>query len=155
MKPWVISWAACCVLAPLVASGCSSGEHYGVAVSGNVTLDGKPLEDGAITLVPIEGTSGPTAGATITNGKFSVASQGGPVPGRYRVEISSFKDDPGAKNQQNAQMFGKSASDFPTGAAAQTIIRKNIIPQKYNDNSELKAEVPDRSSCELSFSLNR
>lgn len=79
------------MLALLVAaSGCGSGVRR-VQVSGNVSLDGKPIEEGNITFVPIKGTTGPSTGGVIRNGQYDVAAAVGPLTGgTYRVQIESL-----------------------------------------------------------------
>src|SRR4051794_15882853 len=58
------------------------------AVSGTVTLDGRPLESASIAFDPEGGNAHPTAaGAVINNGAYSIARSDGPTPGRYRVAI--------------------------------------------------------------------
>src|SRR5688572_29821884 len=86
-----LSSAAWILLAlAVLATGCGPGP--GVAVSGAVTYQGKPVEDGMIQFIPSAETQGPTAGAEIKDGKYSIPAQSGPVPGSYRVEVSSYRD---------------------------------------------------------------
>src|SRR5215510_3955324 len=59
----------CWFAAGLLLSGCASSD---VSISGTVKLDGKPLADGDIQFIPTPGTSGPDAGAVITDGKYKV-----------------------------------------------------------------------------------
>src|SRR5262245_61961044 len=89
--------AAGALLALGLVAGCS-GAGGGGDVSGTVTYDGKPAEQGSIAFYP---TNGPAAGGPITNGQYSVAK----VPaGTAKVRISGVKttgqkkmyDDPGA-----------------------------------------------------------
>src|SRR5260370_28111548 len=56
-------------------------------VSGEVTYEGQPVNDGTITFLPADG-KGPSAGGPITQGKFEVQ---GLVPGPKVVEISAVK----------------------------------------------------------------
>jgi hypothetical protein len=126
----------------------------GVGVDGDVTFKGEPIADGSINFIPIDGTAGPTAGASITDGRFSIPRRGGLVPGRYRVEISSFRETTKATSA-GAQMFGRPVESFAGGNAtqAQRTIRENVIPKKYNANSELTETIPDQSSHTVSYNL--
>src|SRR5688500_13010891 len=62
----------------LLLAGCGADSDRG-AVSGTVTLDGKPVENGSISFVPIEGTQSPSAGAVIGNGTYEIPRDKGPM----------------------------------------------------------------------------
>jgi hypothetical protein len=68
------------VLAGL-ASGCGGGL---VAVSGTVTLDGRPADDGSVSFQPADG-QGPSAGGSVREGRFEVSP--GLTPGTYKVAV--------------------------------------------------------------------
>ena len=124
-----------------------------MAVSGGVTYQGKPVEDGMIQFIPSAETQGPTAGAEIKGGKFSIPAQNGPVPGTYRVEVSSYQDVKKATQKDMAgATFGRPLEQFQAGDQTQ-MIRRNVIPPKYNAASELKASIPKQSSFEANFDL--
>src|SRR6516165_10691227 len=68
----------------LVLAGC--GDRTMSQVSGEVTIDGKPVEEGAISFYPVDRKS-PTTGGDIKGGSYSVA-----VPvGLMDVKISMPK----------------------------------------------------------------
>src|SRR5689334_21251790 len=71
----------------LLFCGCGKPEP---SVVGAVLLDGEPLPSGRIRFVPVEGTSGPDAGAVIEDGKYTVGK--GLRVGKYRVEIHGVKE---------------------------------------------------------------
>ena len=72
------------LLCSIAVCGCGgSNEPRGIALSGKVSYKGTPLTDGSISFIPVDG-NGPTAGATIENGTFSVPAVGGPRPGKHR-----------------------------------------------------------------------
>lgn len=59
-----------------------------MAVSGLVTVDGKPLPRGWITFVPVNSETKPIASAYIGNtGRFQIDAKMGPCIGPHRVEI--------------------------------------------------------------------
>jgi len=78
------------LFAPALLPGCGGSDVDRVGVSGTVTLDGRPLESGAILLRP-KGAD-PSAGTQIEGGRFTIARRDGPSPGDYRVDIRSFRD---------------------------------------------------------------
>jgi hypothetical protein len=116
LLPWVI--------------GCSDEPrslHY--PVSGRVTVDGRPLEEGAISFLPSR--SGPSASAPIRAGTFCLDRTDGPGNGPYRVEIVSIR--PTGKRIESP--------DVPGVTIEETY---NVIPTRYNSRSELLVSVePD------------
>jgi hypothetical protein len=107
---------------------CSCGGSGGrQSVEGTVALDGKLLEKGQITFVPEPGTPGPTAGAEIGGGKFAIPASGGPLAGKFRVEITASR--PG----------GKKVADRFTGKPVDAY--EQFIPARYNTESQLTADV--------------
>jgi acetyl esterase/lipase len=65
------------------------------AVSGEVTVDGKPLYWGWLTFLP-EDESLPTAVSYLhfsAKGAFEIPAETGPCPGRYRVEVHRVSTD--------------------------------------------------------------
>src|SRR5262245_3719762 len=69
-----------CVLGALCClGGCSTSEDKLVPVSGTVTLDGKPLDDGSVSLIGEGGSGAETL--PVKNGKF----EGQAKPGKKRV----------------------------------------------------------------------
>ncbi len=81
------------------------------AVSGTVTLDGQPLAQGNILFDPAERGPGTTlATGEIKDGKFSIEQPLGPVPGKYKVLISSVPpvtiaagEDPGTQPKMDPE----------------------------------------------------
>ena len=111
------------LLAAIALSGGCGGSGAG-EVSGTVTYDGKIVEQGTISFVPADG-SGPTSGAAITDGKYSV--QKVPV-GKAKVTIE------GVKSTGKKKMY-----DDPKAPLVQT--SEDYIPAKYNKTTELLYEV--------------
>ncbi len=135
--------AAC--LAAAVAAGCSSDadELAREAVSGTVTFDGQPLERGAITFVP-EGQVPTQGGASITDGKYSIAKSEGLVAGNYNVAITSPLGD--AEKAKDAVTNAPGMPPKPP---------KDLIPAQYNKKSTLKAEVKAGASNVFDFNLEK
>ena len=74
--------------------GCGPENPLGrKALSGKVTLDGSPLEQGNIEFHPMfEG--GVQSGGQITGGSYSIPAHQGATPGKYRVAIADFVPTP-------------------------------------------------------------
>jgi hypothetical protein len=133
---------AAMVVAVLTA-GCES-KPYGLApVSGIVTLDGKPLPRAGISFQP-QGGSNPTpgpgsVGTTDENGRYelkTIRDEPGAVPGPHRVRIYSEK------------VARPGNSDQDVGPP-----QKELVPPRYNYNTELTATVPEGGTTTADFKL--
>jgi hypothetical protein len=117
------------MLMPLL--GCrKTGELEMVVVSGTVTYQGKPIEEGEIRLVPTGDTKGPTSASFIRGGHYEIIARGGVPVGTHRVEIHAARSVPGAAP----------VVDRP-GMAPGSLPKEQYLPKKYNDSSELKATI--------------
>jgi hypothetical protein len=97
----------------------------GSSVQGTVTLDGAPVDGGAIRFTP-EGT-GSALGSEVVGGKYSI--KGKPIaPGSYRVDIN-WKKPTGRK--------------VPTPGDPGTTMDETAeaIPAQFNSKSTLKADL--------------
>jgi hypothetical protein len=122
-----------CVPITLCACGCGASDTQ--VVEGIVTLDGQPLEQGQIEFTPMSGSTGPIAGAAIENGHYKVpaVAQGLQTGGVYRVAITS--------------MVGSGQFIFhPEAPGGKMESLKNIVPDRYNEESELQIEVSARAA---------
>jgi hypothetical protein len=140
--PAQLSHAACFWwLAPfllLAVAGCGSGGPSRLRVVGAVTLDGKPLADGAISFMPAG--KGVAAGATIAGGHYVVEGARGPTPGEYRVEIRASAPS------------GKQVKDsFGQASISET---ESIIPARYNDKTTLRVEITAAGPNQFDYSLS-
>ena len=112
----------------MVASitGCGgSGDVAKTVISGAVSYDGQPIEDGTIRFVPTKDTRAPVSAAQIQNGRYSADARGGVPVGTYRVEIEAFRTDPKAPpGADTGGLEGPPPEQF--------------IPEKYNRQSELE-----------------
>src|SRR5688500_7472783 len=71
--------------------GCGGGESDDrprQAISGAVSLDDRPLAHGFIQFQPMS-EQGVAAGGNVTDGKYAIDRDQGPVPGEYKVIIST------------------------------------------------------------------
>jgi hypothetical protein len=132
------AWLAVMLFGLLVSWGCSqSGGRQ--SLEGTVTLDGKPLAEGSIVFVPQPGTKSPTCGGTISEGHFSIAPAGGAFTGKFRVEITAIRTT-GRKvaRRQDGKMMDETAQ---------------VIPARYNAQSELTATVTEKGPNRFEFPL--
>ena len=127
-----MNWFGAVILTTAIA-GCSS-KPAGGTVKGTVTLDGQPLAAGQILFVAAD-QNAQSAEATITAGQFEALVP----PGEKRVEIRA------PKVTGKRKMYD--TPDSPT-----VDVTVELLPAKYNVNSELKMTV-DGSTQEQKFDL--
>ncbi|MGQ0636572.1 MAG: hypothetical protein ACT4QC_18315 [Planctomycetaceae bacterium] len=109
-------------------AGCGPSGPVRVAVEGTVNIDGQPVPDGVISFIPAEGTTGPTAGGAIVNGRYKIAPADGPVIGKHRVEITGQR---------------KTGRVYDSLPPHKVMIEEKepVVPAKYSTMSELSAEL--------------
>jgi hypothetical protein len=133
-------------LLALAAAGCSSDSSEvdtlpRVAVSGTITLDGKPLPEGKLQFQPDASGSGIIAVGEIKDGKFSIDRISGPVPGKYRIMVSS------------RPVFKIKAGENPGGGPP--VSGPETIPKSYIvKTSPLLADVTTDSPQSFEFSMD-
>ncbi|MBN2577819.1 MAG: hypothetical protein JXB10_02425 [Pirellulales bacterium] len=130
----------CSAACLLLAAGCGGGLKP-VPVTGDVTLDGKPVDDAGVLFCPKE--KGPVAiGVTDAAGKFQLSSNdhSGALPGQYRVAITKQQ----ILGEENYGRLGPKAVHV-----------KWLIPEKYSriKTSGLQATVKQEEN-EFHFSLS-
>lgn len=109
----------------LAAAGCSGDRP--VPVAGRVTLNGADLPQGEIQFVPDDPARGPEAGP-IADGRFDLLAR----PGKYKVRVTATKS---------------------VGYKGGFEYFESIVPARYNDNTELTAEIPSGGRKDLRFEL--
>ncbi len=123
------------------SSGCGPGRDYEgpsrFPLSGKVVYDGKPIDGGSISFIPLT-ESNRVSGAQIIEGAYAVPEPKGANSGEYRVEI------------RWPQPTGKKYKDPDTLEMLSEF--KESIPKKYNEQSELTATVSE-SSTRFDFDL--
>jgi len=113
--------AAAGFLAALLLGGCSNDNT--AEVTGTVLVDGKPAPRGSVSFIPADGKS-PTAGAEIKDGKYSAK-----VPlGNSKVQIRVPK------------VVGQKKL-YPTPDSPVQDLLEEVLPKKYNDETELTLDV--------------
>lgn len=118
----------------LLCLGCGTTDDGLVQITGTITLDGKPLKQGKITIEATDGRGG-VEGGTIVDGTYSVKT----TPGSKAVKINAPK------------VIGQKKT-YDTPDSPTTDVVTESIPKKYNQQTELKMEVSE-SSTEHIFEL--
>jgi hypothetical protein len=131
----------------LSLAGCSEGavDHLPrQAVAGKVTLDDRPLERGPITFDPADPgrPDAVSAGAVIVDGSYAIGRSGGPTPGRHRVAILGGAGD-----------ADPPAGDAPGPRPRPSAGKKPTVPEKYNAQSTLTAEVKGDASNMINYEM--
>jgi hypothetical protein len=135
-----------CVAAFLAGCGASSKPYGTAAVSGRITLDGKPLEGAKVIFFPIhDPQSGPLSGpesygTTDADGRYVLTTafgEKGATVGPNRVTVSTVKYEASASNPD-----------------AVRVVAPERIPKKYQtERGMLKFEVPPQGSQSANFDL--
>lgn len=111
--------------------GCEDQGPRRAAVSGHVTLDGRPIDEGVIQFLPVEGTVGPETGGVIANGQYDIPQNRGAVVGKSRIELRASKKT-GRKIQDPTGRPGTLTDEY-----------QEVFPPSYNTNSSLVREITD------------
>jgi hypothetical protein len=121
-------------------AGCGPSTNR-LEVTGEVTLDGAPLDGGSIRFTSLHGESKYSSGAMVQKGYYEVPQKHGLPPGTYHVEISA----PDA----NAPPVMVSAT--PGGPAIP--VAPNRIPPDYNRDSKHTIEVTADGENHFEFAI--
>lgn len=122
--------------------GCGGDGLPRQAVSGSISLNGKPLKSGVVNFVPQSLDMPTQSGAAVIDGKYVISRATGLVTGKYKVVISS--------GEGSAEKKVDKVSDLPGMAP---IPAKEAIPPEYNNNSTLEANVTEGGSNVFEFNL--
>ena len=120
----------------LIMSGCGNAGPELATVTGNVTLDGKPVPDARVDFSPQEGRA--SVGTTNAEGVYELQyslEKEGAVIGSHNVKITT----------ECATTGGEGNEPLVPGS-------KELLPSVYNSNSQLTAEVTSGENV-IDFSL--
>jgi hypothetical protein len=139
-----------------VFTGCggNSNPQGRVAIRGEVTFDGKPLEQGSITFSSLPGiTPVVSTGTSIENGSFSLPAAHGLIPGQeYGVQFSSIEKIPDKQEKTPARQPKKQINSS-TNPVEERIPTRNIIPPQYNSQSKETVTAIKKSPNIFQFHL--
>jgi hypothetical protein len=129
------------------ALGCGGVNYKFAPVSGQITMDNKPLADATISFYPNAGGDLPAAkGRTDEQGNYKLQSfangrsEDGALVGESRVEISI-----NMQNSSHKLLAGPGRPKLVNGG--------EILPARYNKESTLKFTVPPEGTDKADFPL--
>lgn len=127
----VSAWLCVSVLIVSVA-GCGESGPERIGMSGLVTYNGDPIEDGEISFQPVEGTQAPPTSTTITDGKYELPAKWALVPGTYQVAVRSYRPsyDDGSK------LPGSTLDRPPPSGGIE--VKEQLLPEKFNTSSTIE-----------------
>lgn len=130
------------LLAISLMVGCGGNPLNRQAISGTVTLDGKPLDQGSIEFRPTQG-KGVISGAVIHDGQYDIEAEKGLPPGEYRVMIFS------------AIAPAAPANGGPPGSEPIQGGHLNLerIPPKFNVKTEQIVTVTDGGPNQFNYTI--
>lgn len=132
--------AATLLLFSLALAGCNDSGR--LPLKGSVAFEGEPIQNGYVQFRPLAGTTGPTSGADVKDGSYELDAVRGLFKGSYRVDIQAWKRSGGI------------SIDRVTGEKTKGGDLKQILPAKYNKDSELTIDVGG-DQTEFNFDLTR
>lgn len=127
--------------------GCGGGAP--ATLSGTVKFAGEPVADGSIRLTPNEGTPGTGGTGKITDGKYSITSDGLKA-GSHSVVIFAFRNTgrmveaAGAEPESVGVEEGEEGGEGGEGGAAKPVMeeeQEQYIPNQYNRNTTLTVDL--------------
>ena len=119
------------LLSVLSTAGCSKPGRPGYhTVTGRITFDGQPLENGFVQFVPVGSKISPESGR-IAKGLYRLESKAGKVTVHVLSTRLTGKMDP----------------------VMNTAIEEMFVPERYNSKSELKADVVADKANAIDFDL--
>ena len=121
------------ILTVTLALGCGDGR---IPISGTVTVQGEPVEEGAISFIPVSG-EGAVEGAAITQGSYSTLL----TKGEKSVQINGRK-------KVGEKVYDPTMKDSPV-----LPVMEEVVPKKYNRDSPLKATISEEKD-DLNFDLD-
>jgi hypothetical protein len=131
--------ALAAIFALSVPSGCGPSTDR-LAVSGRVSLDGQPLDNGSIRFTSL-GENLVSSGTLIKDGRYRIPRDKGLLPGEYRVEISSPDNDAPPVMQRSS----------PKDPGIPTAVDR--IPPGYNINSDQRVQVDREKDNAFDFDI--
>ena len=139
-KTWrrLRSLAGLCTVCVTILTGCSHTDRCGF--SGNVTLNGEPVDRGTISFTSTSKSkeTRSRSGTLIKLGKFEVSAEQGLLPGKYSVRITS--PTPAVPTPGAPGILGLSTP-------------RERIPPKYNIKTELEVEIDRETDNAFDFDL--
>lgn len=110
----------------LLFCGCGGPEGPEmVDISGTVTYQGEPIQDGAIRFVPAQGEQNRVTPVQIKNGAYEASGDRGLAVGNYKVEFHAYEEDTAAAADPAQE----------GGVIPGMEVKKELLPEKYHKES--------------------
>lgn len=146
--------ASCLVCSLVFTAGCGDGGPRLYPVSGTVKLDGTAKPKLLVSFTPVGG--GPSAvGQTNEKGEYTLRTNArkGAIEGQHKVSITTINEPTAEpKVQANAPSGSAEYMNQANIRPQEFKIPKELIPAKYNKNSELVRDV-DSATKVIDFEL--
>jgi hypothetical protein len=114
-------------------------------VTGSVSFDGQPVEEGQIIFEPQE-AGAPLATGQIKGGEYQIDAKYGPITGPYRVRIEGFRK----KKVANMPPHPYAGDGTESGMVAE-----QYLPAEFNSRSTLQVEIKDEDEDVQNFDLKK
>ncbi len=121
--------------------GCGGGESFDrVPISGTVTCEGVDNPSGSVIgSSATAGTSAPNISAPLTDGKFSIPKDQGPVAGSYEFHIGIA----------TGEDIGGSAPEGETETGPEVVYKKTVeIPEGGSDSLTIELTAADKAETD-------
>ncbi len=125
----------------LLLSGCNQSATAPelITVSGKVTYDGQPIEEGVIRLTPLKGTQAPARTTQIKEGQYQFTERSAVKSGAYQVAIEGYRG--------GGRLPGDKTKDSPE--------REQYLPEQFNKKTKIEQLTvkPDSGEIQKDFNL--
>jgi hypothetical protein len=125
----------------LAAAGCNQGRDI-APVSGLITLDGRPLAGGSIVCQPLAAPGSVNAGKG--SGAFCDAD------GRFQLRTVDGREG-AVVGEHRVRIYGPRTQNAPNDIGG--VKAPEIVPKKYNRETQLSLTVPAGGTSEANFNL--
>ncbi|MES2793657.1 MAG: hypothetical protein V4719_28850, partial [Planctomycetota bacterium] len=105
--------------------GCSEKGPERIGLSGHVTYNGKPIEEGEIAFYPEEGSKASPTSTLIVKGNYKLPQNWAIIPATYTVSVLSYKPQ-----EANSKPIGDGVAN--PQAAVGIVVRDQLLPEKCN-----------------------
>jgi hypothetical protein len=129
----------------LFIAGCGNGL---TPITGNVTMDGKPLTNAIVTFFPVEGGTAAT-GKTDDKGSYKLIGVLGEglKPGSYKVSVTTVETT--VAESSEIDMNSPEYLAMSSGVGMESVkssAPKEPIPAKYNTSTEIVKQITNETA---------